>query len=852
MLRKDSNPGRLNIMTSASSVTSGLRQPMSYPKTFNDNAPTASPTSPGSFHTRLPQPQSTTAPLADSSRLPAPRSRRPSVLTLNKSALTGLQERPSRTRTVSDVGRIESSSLQRTRVLERRAEVRRSLLVDQDEPETTESSDEEAGTRRYRASAPLLDAYGVPSASGIKTRASMGALKYSANTVMPPSDLNQKIRVCVRKRPMNKKEVDRSEKDIAPLLNSRSIQINEPKLKLDLTRYIEQHTFVFDDVFDGNSKNTSVYERTALPLVEYMFEGGRATCFAYGQTGSGKTFTMLDPNHGLYVLAAKDIFTLLKKPENEHLSAWIGLYEIYQGHIYDLLNERKKIYAREDAKRNVIISGLREYPIDNVSNLIQVFEFGSNERSTGSTVANDSSSRSHAVLQILLKPKKNRKKIFGKLSFIDLAGSERGADRGETDIKTRMEGAEINKSLLALKECIRALDQDKRHTPFRQSQLTQVLKDSFVGKSRTCMIATISPGGSNSEHTLNTLRYADRVKELKGAKNRHGTTTGKGKESVPESVKMKQSQPDMDPSEDFPEESPEGEEYTEMDSNEEYYSNDDSDILDEETFNVEEENIFDVDFPHEQDALIRSSAFASPSHKLANSSYSTLDHQQHQQHLIHQQFSLPPHHSMHLATSYTPHMNQWSSSSLQSSQLNRPFPIRPSIGGQSSMNLPYPQGRMLGRSIENYNPSSTTNVVPVATTSTTSTNAPNTQLSSSPGSSNTGPIELSSIPQFNYQQMDEFVKFHRAEIREATECTKRESKLVANISLDLSSNQDYEGVEMSSDDPQSLRIALHRKVKSSHQFQKYLLDLDDILERKMAAVEALRDRIDETVNQVEL
>jgi hypothetical protein len=81
-----------------------------------------------------------------------------------------------------------------------------------------------------------------------------------------------------------------------------------------------------------------------------------------------------------------------------------------------------------------------------------------------------------------------------------------------------MEGAEINKSLLALKECIRALDQDKRHTPFRQSKLTQVLKDSFVGNSRTCMIATVSPNQSNSEHTLNTLRYGDRVKELKGEK----------------------------------------------------------------------------------------------------------------------------------------------------------------------------------------------------------------------------------------------------------------------------------------------------------------------------------------------
>lgn len=229
-----------------------------------------------------------------------------------------------------------------------------------------------------------------------------------------------------------------------------------------------------------------------------------------GQTGSGKTYTMLDPKLGLYVLAARDVFSLIRSPQYEHLSAWIGFYEIYQGQLYDLLNDRKKLFAREDGKQNVVIVGLKEFVIKNVDDLMQVFEYGSQARSTGSTGANSDSSRSHAVLQILLRPTKNRKKIIGKLSFIDLAGSERGADRGDTDMKTRMEGAEINKSLLALKECIRALDQDKRHTPFRQSKLTQVLKDSFVGNSRTCMIATVSPNQSNSEHTLNTLRYADR------------------------------------------------------------------------------------------------------------------------------------------------------------------------------------------------------------------------------------------------------------------------------------------------------------------------------------------------------
>ena len=101
------------------------------------------------------------------------------------------------------------------------------------------------------------------------------------------------------------------------------------------------------------------------------------------------------------------------------------------------------------------------------------------------------------------------------MSFIDLAGSERGADVAETNKQTRMDGAEINKSLLALKECIRALDQDKKHTPFRGSKLTLVLKDSFTGNCKTVMIGAISPCANSCEHTLNTLRYADRVKELK-------------------------------------------------------------------------------------------------------------------------------------------------------------------------------------------------------------------------------------------------------------------------------------------------------------------------------------------------
>ena len=241
---------------------------------------------------------------------------------------------------------------------------------------------------------------------------------------------------------------------------------------------------------------------------------------------------MLDPHHGLYVLAAHDIFHLLSKPEYAHLTASVGFYEIYQGQLYDLLNQREKLTARDDGNKNVVIAGLREHAIADVDQLMSIFEYGNQGRTTGQTVANETSSRSHAVLQILLKRKDSTNKVYGKLSFIDLAGSERGADRGDADVKTRMEGAEINKSLLALKECIRALDQDQRHTPFRGSKLTQVLRDSFQGESRTCMIATISPNNSNSEHTLNTLRYADRVKQLRGESDPRIATSGQVKSTL--------------------------------------------------------------------------------------------------------------------------------------------------------------------------------------------------------------------------------------------------------------------------------------------------------------------------------
>jgi kinesin family protein 2/24 len=337
-------------------------------------------------------------------------------------------------------------------------------------------------------------------------------------------DNTPKIRVVVRKRPLNKRESQKNEVDIVECRGTQTVIVRETKTKVDLTKYIEEHNFNFDRGFDENTTNTQLYQEAVRPLVDALFNKAKVTCFAYGQTGSGKTFTMMGdpggenkenqhPIPGLYLLAAQDIFNILETtPEFKNLGLYISFYEIYCGKLHDLLNERQQLHPREDAKGNVNIVGLSEKRVVNVHSLMQIIDFGNTVRTTGSTAANMDSSRSHAILQVSLK---EGNKTFGKMSFIDLAGSERGADVVDTSKQTRMDGAEINKSLLALKECIRALDQDKKHTPFRGSKLTLVLKDSFTGNCKTVMIGNISPCAMSCEHTLNTLRYADRVKELK-------------------------------------------------------------------------------------------------------------------------------------------------------------------------------------------------------------------------------------------------------------------------------------------------------------------------------------------------
>ncbi|RUS20696.1 P-loop containing nucleoside triphosphate hydrolase protein [Endogone sp. FLAS-F59071] len=556
---------------------------------------------------------------------------------------------------------------------------------------------------------------------------------------------------------------------------------------------------------------------------------------------------MLDARHGLYVLAARDIFAMLNQPRYSHLSAWIGFYELYQGHLYDLLNDRKRLFAREDGKQNVVIAGLKEYPINDVDNLMQVFEYGSSVRSTGSTGANADSSRSHAVLQILLKPRKNRKQIS--------AGSERGADRGESDQKTRMEGAEINKSLLALKECIRALDQGKTHTPFRQSKLTQVLKDSFVGNSRTCMIATISPNNSNSEHTLNTLRYADRVKELKGERDRrrqgedqnalqenNGATDDEhrtGRSSDRNQWREPSPVGDRSPS-------PEEEEYLFSDSDDpDLFPDEDDNFLDEDF--PSDHDILDEDFPHEDGFAViddDDTEEEEPEFVAASTKSGAVLPSRHHQHIpaVHHshsgRFALP---SSRLKPPEIPRPRSSTSTDSTGSTSNSTYATPPSFNTPIKQRridntpeefggTPTPQEKLVPSSrytpiYMNRSRSATTITLPTATLSPALASPSMARTASS-----SSIYEAAQHP--DLQTMDDFIKQHRAEIREVTECNKNETKLLANFTLASSQDQSHGSTD-----------------RTVSEFEKYLRSLDEVLEVKVASIEQLRRDIRRILEQ---
>ena len=326
---------------------------------------------------------------------------------------------------------------------------------------------------------------------------------------------NSKIFVIVRKRPLSKKEINNGEIDCISCLNPKVV-VHECKIKIDgITKYLEDHEFYYDNAFNENESTEEIYGYTIEPMINLVLKKGIVTCFAYGQTGSGKTFTM----KGIQNLAIESLFQESQKLKKK-FEFFISFFEIYGGRLYDLLNNKNKLQVFDDSKGVTQIYGLQEIYAETQEDMKLIIDKANSIRTTHNTVTNETSSRSHAICNIVIREKGSKE--FGKLSLVDLAGSERAEETQSNNRTRRAEGAEINKSLLALKECIRALQARKAsgnneiHVPFRASKLTHVLRDSFVSKSdksRIIMISCINPSFIHSNHSINTLRYSDRLKE---------------------------------------------------------------------------------------------------------------------------------------------------------------------------------------------------------------------------------------------------------------------------------------------------------------------------------------------------
>ncbi|XP_023633536.1 kinesin-like protein KIN-4C isoform X3 [Capsella rubella] len=322
--------------------------------------------------------------------------------------------------------------------------------------------------------------------------------------------------------------------------------------------HIGSHTFTYDFVY-GNAGYpcSEIYDHCVAPLVDALFKGYNATVLAYGQTGSGKTYTMGTnyngdgTNGGIIPNVMEDIFRRVETTkDSSELLIRVSFIEIFKEEVFDLLDSnssalqkndtgvqakhialsRAPIQIRETASGGITLAGVTEAEVKTKEEMGSFLARGSLSRATGSTNMNSQSSRSHAIFTITLEQKKISSGSFtttedggedilcAKLHLVDLAGSERAKRTGADGMRLK-EGIHINKGLLALGNVISALGDEKKrkeggHVPYRDSKLTRLLQDSLGGNSKTVMIACVSPADTNAEETLNTLKYANRARNI--------------------------------------------------------------------------------------------------------------------------------------------------------------------------------------------------------------------------------------------------------------------------------------------------------------------------------------------------
>ncbi|XP_070697514.1 kinesin-like protein KIF11 [Pempheris klunzingeri] len=340
------------------------------------------------------------------------------------------------------------------------------------------------------------------------------------------------IQVVVRCRPFNTTERKSSHGVIDCDANRKEVMVKTGGMNDKASR----KTYTFDMVFGPAAKQIDVYRSVVCPILDEVIMGYNCTVFAYGQTGTGKTFTMEgertpdeqftweeDPLAGIIPRTLHQIFEKLSENGTE-FSVKVSLLEIYNEELFDLLSpsedvtERLQLFDDPRNKRGVVVKGLEEVTVHNKDEVYQILERGSAKRRTASTLMNAYSSRSHSVFSVTIHMKEitldgEELVKIGKLNLVDLAGSENIGRSGAVDKRAR-EAGNINQSLLTLGRVITALVEKRPHVPYRESKLTRILQDSLGGRTKTSIIATVSPSSSNLEETLSTLEYASRAKNI--------------------------------------------------------------------------------------------------------------------------------------------------------------------------------------------------------------------------------------------------------------------------------------------------------------------------------------------------
>ncbi|XP_048109373.1 kinesin-like protein KIF1A isoform X26 [Alosa alosa] len=350
------------------------------------------------------------------------------------------------------------------------------------------------------------------------------------------------VKVAVRVRPFNSREMSKDSKCIIQMSGNTTTILNPKAPK-------ENKSFNFDYSYWSHTtpedinyaSQKQVYRDIGEEMLLHAFEGYNVCIFAYGQTGAGKSYTMMGrqetDQQGIIPLLCEDLFTKINVNNDNSMSysVEVSYMEIYCERVRDLLNPKNKgnLRVREHPLLGPYVEDLSKLAVTSYNDIQDLMDSGNKARTVAATNMNETSSRSHAVFNIIFTQKRhdseseNTSEKVSKISLVDLAGSERADSTGAKGTRLK-EGANINKSLTTLGKVISALaevdsgtNKNKKkkkvesHIPYRDSVLTWLLRENLGGNSRTAMVAALSPADINYDETLSTLRYADRAKQIR-------------------------------------------------------------------------------------------------------------------------------------------------------------------------------------------------------------------------------------------------------------------------------------------------------------------------------------------------